>query len=108
MAIPFDQHELDDMTVAENPFGGPPFPVFAHTPVTSKENYIANTRGEGHWVCSSNDALFFHPSCVGDNVVRAAAVEADPVPPEQFGGKDMFGIDWTFDPEVWGSVETPG
>jgi hypothetical protein len=43
-----------------------------------------------------------------DNVARGMLVEVSPLPREQFGGKDMFGIEWQYIETVNGSMVRPG
>ena len=105
--IPFSEKELEGITYEENPFSGPDTPLFNY-PVTRKENFLACLRGEGYWVPTTNDIQLFHTKIVPCHQARGAIEDADPLPPENLGGKDMFGIEWAFDPVTFGSIVRPG
>jgi hypothetical protein len=107
MAIPFSAAEAASVRYQENPFGGPPYPLFDY-PLTPKENYLANMRGEGYWLPTTNDLLLFHPSIQPCHTARGAIEEACPAALEELGGKDMFAVEWVFDPVVFGSTVKPG
>lgn len=112
MGVPeFRQEELK--VVGSKPgFGGaPPTPIYDF-PVTPREGYEAFFRHEPIWqVCDLGiETLLFTPWIIPDNVARAFVYDGTFVPgvTNTSGGKDMFGLDWTFVPEVGGSITAPG
>lgn len=108
MSVPkFNEKELKIVGEVPNMFGGPATPLYDY-PVTPKEAYIAAMKKEPVWVPTSIEARFITPKCNPDNVARAFAFEDDMMPPEEGGGKDMFGIEWVYVPVAGGSMVKPG
>ena len=80
-----------------------------NTPVTLRENYQMFLRGETpYWMPSNSDYMIFLPTIIPDNQARGMVYEVNKVDPSQFGGKDMFGVDWEFVPQVGGSMVRQG
>lgn len=104
----FDEKELN--VVAEMPgfFPGMPGTPLYDFPVTRRENYIAMMKKDPIWQVTNIESGIFTPQVYPDNVARAFVIEANPLAPEKFGGKDMFGIDWVFVPVAGGSMVKPG
>jgi len=76
--------------------------------ITPRENWKRMLRREKPcWMPLFSDCQLILPNIVPDNVARAFVFEAEPVPEECWGGKDMFGVEWVFVPEVNGSMERP-
>ena len=107
MPIPFDEKELE--VVAEIPgFGGTVTPVY-NTPVTPREAYKSMfLKHEPVWLPLGGETRLFCPEMWPDNVARGFVLQGTPVDPATYGGKDMFGIDWVFVPQVNGSMVKPG
>lgn len=83
-------------------------PVFS-TPITRKESVVSAYRDrEPWWVMQGNESVTFCPSIIPDHVCRGFVFEGKPVPREQFGGKDMFGVEWEFIDVAGGSMVKPG
>jgi hypothetical protein len=87
--------------------GSPPTPVY-NFPVSPREAYIATMKRRPIWQITTVEAGLFCPQVYPDNVARAFVVEANPLPPEKFGGKDMFGVEWVYVPVAGGSMVKPG
>ncbi|MBQ8307072.1 MAG: methyltransferase [Blautia sp.] len=106
--IPFTQ---DEMTVlGEYPArGSNPKMLELNTPVTPRENLLALYRKEMPlWIPQFFETKPFAPDVIPENRVRGIVMETKRYPKEAFGGEDMFGIDWIFEPEVGGSMVRPG
>lgn len=106
MGIPFDEKEVENITIMPGAFGGPDYPEFDY-PISHRENYDANMAGEGCWVPTSNDVIWFCPSAYPDNPAKGNVHEAVPYTGER-GGADMFGIEWEYESEAGGSTVRPG
>jgi len=77
-------------------------------PVTPRENWIRMLRHERtFWMPTFGDTQMILPNIIPDVVARAIIAEVETVPPEQYGGKDMYGINWVYVPQVHGSMEDP-
>jgi len=57
---------------------------------------------------TSRDYLMISPRIFADNVARGFVIDANPVPREEFGGKDVFGVEWVYVDSVGGSMVVPG
>ncbi len=77
------------------------------TPITPRENMLLSLKGEPVWLPSTFDYGYLFPKCVPDNPAKGNVSDAK-LPPEELGGKDMFGIEWEYVPEVGGSTVRPG
>lgn len=74
--------------------------------LTPRENFIRYLKNEPYeWVPSSFDQVRFLPSMIIDNVARGFVFQQNPVPPEQYGGKDSFGVEWVYEPSARGSID---
>ncbi len=77
-------------------------------PITPRENWIRMLRREKPmWMPTYSGCQLFMPKIIPDNIARAMVIETETVPPDQVGGKDMFGINWVYVPTVNGSMEDP-
>ena len=108
-SVKFDPRELEIKKYLRegNPVF-PPIPVF-NSPISRRENFLRLIRGEHLlWMPTSDDMSYFFPTCVPDSWARGMV--SSPVPPDRsrFGGKDMFGIEWEYVPQVRGSMVRPG
>ena len=78
-------------------------------PVTPREAFLGLLRREPIWQITGIESRIFTPRLLPDNVARAMVMEAQPFDNlTEGGGKDMFGIDWEFIPQVHGSMVRPG
>lgn len=76
--------------------------------ITSRENWLRFLRGETpQWMPLVSEVQFIHPAIVPDNMARGAVMENQKVSHDQFGGPDMYGVQWVYDPVVGGSMEAP-
>ncbi len=110
MSIPkFDPKELE--VVGEVPASpmAPALKVF-NTPVTAKEAVKAMLERKPYWQITGMmlETRIFTPRILPDNVARAFVFESIPFDPNTGGGKDMFGIEWEYIPQVGGSMVRPG
>ena len=79
-----------------------------NTPAAPKEMMERMLQGETPlWQPSTFDYGYLFPRCVPDNPAKGNVSDAK-LPPEELGGKDMFGIDWEYVPQVGGSTVRPG
>lgn len=76
-------------------------------PITPKENLRRFIQGNPMWMPQYNDNKVFCPEVYKDFVSRGFIIEEKPYTGE-FGGPDMFGIEWEFVPKVGGSMVRPG
>lgn len=73
--------------------------------MTPRENFIRFLKNEVcEWTPTNVDQLQFRPTLILDHVARGMVVQQTPYTGE-YGGKDLFGIDWVFEPSVGGSME---
>ena len=82
-------------------------PVF-NTPVTPRQAVIDAYAGKPDWFLNGTEIGIFCPEVIPDDVARGFVFEANQIPQDQFGGKDMFGIEWVYVPVAGGSMEKPG
>jgi len=76
------------------------------SPCTAKENYHSTFKDKDQvWMLDGSGSMMFAPNVIPDNIARAFSVEANRLAPS--GGKDMFGLDWVYEPTVGGSIEDP-
>lgn len=106
--IPFSKDEL--AVVGETPgfFPGTPSTPIFNFPVTPKEACRALIDREPIWQVTPLDTSIFTPQFIPDNRARALVIEAVPLKREDFGGKDMFGIEWEYIEVAKGSMVKPG
>lgn len=103
--IPFDEKEMETEK-RESSFMGDI--VTFDYPITPKENYIRNVHNCAVWQPTTNDYLMFSPNLIADNVARGLCWEEEELSPEQWGGKDMFGVEWEYIEVAEGSMVKPG
>lgn len=74
--------------------------------LTPRENYIRFFKNETcEWTPTSMDQLQFRPAFIPDHIARGMVAQQTPYT-GQFGGRDLFGVDWVYDPAAGGSMET--
>ncbi|MBE6967544.1 MAG: methyltransferase [Ruminococcaceae bacterium] len=107
--IKFDPKELEPVGYTSGSSYSPPMPVFGY-PITRKENFELMLKGETPlWLPQSSEIYLFMPECVPDNWARGLVSATRPVDREKdFGGIDMFGVEWEYVPAVNGSMVRPG
>jgi hypothetical protein len=108
MSIPkFDPKEL--AVVGEKPsfFPGGGIPLYDF-PVTPSEAYRRLYTGKPVWQATGMDYSMFAPRVNPDNVARAMVIDGSPFEGAPTGGRDMFGIEWEYIPQVGGSIVHPG
>lgn len=76
--------------------------------MTDREAYKALLAGKPVWQISTAESRMFDPSVIPDATARGFVMEAGNPFPRGGGGKDMFGIEWEFDPAIGGSMVRPG
>lgn len=106
--IPFSPEELN--VLGKYPArGANPNMMILNTPVTPKENLLALYRKElPLWVPQFCEIKPFGPRVLPENQVRGMVLEANRMAPSEFGGPDMFGVEWVFSPDIGGSMVKPG
>ena len=107
--IPFDEKELTVAYTIPNPYApnAPGTDVYTF-PMDPVENYKNLFFGEAEWMPMGIETGFFCPAVIPDNVARGFVFAANRPDPKDFGGKDMFGIEWEYVPLVGGSMVRPG
>ena len=73
--------------------------------MTPRENYLAFFRDEPYeWIPMAGDVKTFRPEELHDNVARGFVNQQEPFPPEKFGGKGWFNVEWKYEYEVRGAI----
>ena len=106
--IPFSEEELKVVGEIPGFFPGMPATQIYNFPVPPKEAYIGFINKDPIWQITNVESAMFCPVIFPDNVARAFMIEANPLPRENFGGKDMFGIEWQYVEAAQGSMVKPG
>lgn len=107
--LAFDEKELNvafELPNFANP-GGPGIPVYSF-PIKPMDAMKQAFNHNAQWMSAGTDVGFFCPKVIPDHIARGFVFEAEMIPPEQYGGKDMFGIEWEYVPVVGGSMVRPG
>ena len=111
MSYQFDPRELEVIGKYNEKYPHAPQLTKYNTPITPRENYLRMLRGEKPmWMPAHTDNQYFGPNCLPDVIARgiAGSFNADPVDIAHAGGKDMFGVEWVFVPQVNGAMPKPG
>ena len=106
--IPFQESEMQSGEVYPSPFPGAPEILKPAYPISPRENFMRTLEGKPAWLPSDKELFMFAPADIGENVARGMVIDSVRVPVEQLGGKDFFGVEWTFIPEQNGSMVKPG
>lgn len=102
----FDEKELRVTEYVE--VRGGSVPVF-NTPITPRENSIlAHAHKQPCWMLTDMESRMFCPSIIPDHRARGCVTEAEKLSEEEFGGPDMFGVEWRYVPVAGGSMVVPG
>ena len=73
--------------------------------MTPRENYLAFFHDEPYeWIPMAGDVKTFRPEELHDNVARGFVNQQEPFPPEKFGGKGWFNVEWKYEYEVRGAI----
>lgn len=73
--------------------------------LTPKENFTRFFRGEDYeWTPTSEDLLVFRPTFIPDHVCRGSVAQQEAYS-GPYGGIDLFGSAWEFQPANGGSME---
>ncbi|SFB03513.1 Uroporphyrinogen decarboxylase (URO-D) [Acetitomaculum ruminis DSM 5522] len=107
--IVFDEKELE--LVGRMPAFGDPealgAPIYKF-PISPKEEVKKLYNKESDWMFTGTEWGLFSPKVIPDDVARGFVFEAEMIPMEEFGGPDMFGVEWEYVPVVGGSMVRPG
>ena len=107
MAIPkFDPREME-VKASIKDFFGQETRIYSY-PVSMHEAVKGMLRKEPYWQLNGMYMSLFSPKVNPDNIARGQIFEAQTMDPKDFGGKDMFGIEWEYVPQVGGSMVRPG
>ena len=107
MAIPkFDPREMEVKASIKDFFGQETM-IYSY-PVSMHEAVKGMLRKEPYWQLNGMYMSLFSPKVNPDNIARGQIFEAQTMDPKDFGGKDMFGIEWEYVPQVGGSMVRPG
>lgn len=89
--------------------GGEDQPIH-NTPITPRENFFRFVRRDHPvWVPGGEDIITILPSFICENRVRGFVADTVPYEAErEAGGRDFFGIEWTYVPSVHGAMVRPG
>ena len=85
----------------------PKIPIYDF-PISQREAYTRFMRKEPVWEITGIEMKRFNPAVYIDNIARGYVAEAVPLPKEEWGGRDMFGVEWEYDEENRGSAVVPG
>jgi len=106
--VKFDPKEMEIVGYDRLNYFLPPLPVYK-SPITRRENFLRLYRREHPlWMPHTDDINYFFPTCVPDSVARGMITDTKVFTPDMLGGKDMFGIEWEYIPQVQGSMVRPG
>ncbi len=80
-----------------------------NTPITSQENFrLFLAHKKPLWKPIPSDFVLIIPKIIPENIARAFVFDSEVLPVEEYGGKDYFGVDWTYVPIAGGSMVMPG
>ena len=106
--IMFQESEMQSGEEYKLPIPGAPGILKPAYPIPPRENYKRTLVGEPVWLPSDMELFMFSPATIGENVVRGMVTDTKRVSPEEFGGKDFFGVEWVYVPDQRGSMVKPG
>ena len=106
--IPFQESELKIVREVHGMFGSVS-PVYDFPISIRTAEYELKMHKHGIWEPTDCESGVFTPSVIPDNIARGFIFEGgEKIPREQYGGKDMFGVEWVFVDQVGGSMVKPG
>lgn len=86
----------------------PPQPL-RNAPITPRENYLRICRREKPvYMAIDTDEYMLSPKMFPDAIARGFVVDNEGLDRKDFGGKDMFGIEWDYIETAGGSMVRPG
>ena len=103
----FDTEELKVVGECPTFTPGIALPIYDY-PVSLREANEALFKREPYWQMTCRDQAMFSPMVNPDNIARGFIFEARQLDVSQYGGKDMFGIEWEYIEQVGGSMVRPG
>ena len=104
----FDPKEMEVIGRAPSRVYKEGVPIF-NAPVSQRQGYFEATYNRNaRWFLNGTETSIFCPYIIPDNIARGFVIEANKWDPANYGGPDMFGIEWVFVPVVGGSMEKPG
>ncbi len=107
MNVPvFDQNEMEVKEVLKD-FLGQEMRTYSY-PATMREAVQALLKKKPYWMLNGMYQTLFSPKLNPDNIARGQVFEAEMIDMKDFGGKDMFGIEWEYIEQVGGSMVRPG
>ena len=78
-----------------------------HPPITPRENdRLLSSHKDPLWIGQELNYIF--PREILDNVARGSVNDGLPFDEANYGGPDMFGVEWVYDPAARGSMEKLG
>ena len=107
MAVP--KYDPKEVTEAKRVSFGGRTQIMFNYPCTQREGILATYRREPYWTISSFTGMF-SPKVNPDNIARGFVYDAQRkgMTTKDFGGPDMFGIEWEYIETVGGSMVRPG
>ena len=109
MAVPqYDRKEIDNKKVFPG-FGGRTMVMFDY-PCTQREGILSTYNREPYWQMTGTAGSMFSPKVNPDNIARGFIFEAgmQGMTSADYGGPDMFGIEWEYIESAGGSMVRPG
>ena len=85
----------------------PKIPIYDF-PISPREAYIRFMQKQPVWQITGIENKKFCPAVCPDNIARGYIIEAESIPMDMWGGKDMFGVEWLYDENNRGSAVVPG
>jgi hypothetical protein len=108
MGIPYDRREIDEAVKTEG-FFGRVIKTYKY-PVTPKEACKALYGRKPIWQLMGTESLLFAPAVIPDNIARGMVIDGAGYPPARDHeiNPDMFGIEWEYIAQAYGSMVRPG
>lgn len=103
MKIPFSEQEMEVQRIIPARKGSP-IPVYSFPLGPQELNKRTFLDKDAQWILIGSEFTSFTPSILPDNIARGFVKEAVPFSRDNFGGKDMFGLNWKFIPVAGGSM----
>lgn len=109
MMKPFTGDEMVPLRV-EPGFPGAPSRTLWHAPCTPRENLLeAIKTKECQFLPNVLDMRGMNPAFLLDNRARGTVMDGgEPFVPDPQGERDVFGVEWIYDPAINGSMVRPG
>ena len=109
---PFSEEELNpvgETRLFYMPPQSPAVPVFRY-PCSCREAYkAAYLEKKPVWAFTGIEMNVFSPRIIPDAVARGAVYDGEPpLTDDQLGGKDIYGVEWVYQPALRASMVRPG